>query len=92
MVYKLKNNIYISIYIMTFIPSVQSVTDSNNSITTTSSSFVGSWTNVNGYESININIVCNQSSQPNGLQIQFSSDGSTVSKIVKDTFFSNINY
>ncbi len=79
---------------MTFIPSVQTITDSNNSITTTTpvNSFVGSWTNVNGYESININIVCNQSSIPNGLQVQFSSDGTTVSKTVKDTFFININY
>jgi hypothetical protein len=76
---------------MTFIPSVQSVTDSNNS-TTTVGTFSGSWTNINGYESININIICSESSQPNGLQIQFSPDGTTVSKTVKDTFFANINY
>jgi hypothetical protein len=77
---------------MTFIPSVQTITDSNNSTTTITNPFTGLWTKINGYESVNINIICDQSSQPNGLQIQFSPDGTTVSKIVKDTFFANINY
>jgi len=76
---------------MTFIPSVQTITDSNNS-TTTVGTFSGLWTKINGYESVNINIVCDESTQPNGLQIQFSPDGTTVSKTVKDTFFANINY
>jgi len=86
------NNIYYYIYIMTFITSVQTTTDTNNSTTTTNTSFTGLWTKINGYESVNINIVCAQNSQPNGLQIQFSHDGSTVSKTSYDTFFGNINY
>lgn len=77
---------------MTFISSVQTTTDTNNSTTTTNTSFTGLWTKINGYESVNINIVCAQNSQPNGLQIQFSHDGSTVSKTLCDTFFANINY
>jgi len=77
---------------MTFITSVQTTTDTNNSTTTTNTSFTGLWTKINGYESVNINIVCAQNSQPNGLQIQFSHDGSTVSKTSYDTFFGNINY
>jgi hypothetical protein len=77
---------------MTFIPSVQTTTDTNNSTTTTNTNFTGLWTKINGYESVNVNIVCIQNSLPNGLQIQFSPDGSTVSKTVYDTFFANINY
>ncbi len=77
---------------MTFIPSIQTITDNNNSTTTTNTSFTGVWTKINGYESVNINIVCAENSKPNGLQIQFSHDGSTVSKTSYDTFFANINY
>jgi hypothetical protein len=77
---------------MTFIPAIQTITDSNNSTTTPTSSFIGVWTKINGYESVNINIVCDESSTANGLQIQFSPDGTNISKIVKDTIFANINY
>ena len=77
---------------MTFIPAVQTITDSNNSTISNTNPFTGLWTNINGYESVNVNIVCNQNSESNGLQIQFSPDGTTVSKTVYDTFFANINY
>ena len=77
---------------MTFIPSVQTITDSNNSTIAITNPYTGVWTKINGYESININIVCDESSTANGLQIQFSPDGTNISKTVKDTIFADINY
>jgi hypothetical protein len=78
---------------MTFIPSIQSITDTNNSTTYTGITvYEGDWTKTNGYESICINIVCNNDSTPNGLQLEFSRDASNVSKTISDTFFKDINF
>ena len=77
---------------MTFIPSVQSITDNNNSTLAITNPYTGIWTKINGYESVNVNIVCDESSTANGLQIQFSPDGTNISKTIKDTIFANINY
>jgi hypothetical protein len=77
---------------MTFIPSIQSITDTNNSTTYTGTTYIGSWTKTNGYESICINIVCNNDSMPNGLKLQFSRDTINVSKTISDTFFKDINF
>jgi hypothetical protein len=77
---------------MTFIPAIQTITDPNNSTIAITNPYIGVWTKINGYESINVNIVCDESSIANGLQILFSPDGTNISKIVSDTFFANINY
>lgn len=78
---------------MTFIPSIQSITDPNNSTTsTTGNGFTGLWTKTNGYESICINIVCTLNSTVNGFKLQFSTNGTDISKTIYDTFFENINF
>ncbi len=78
---------------MTFTPSIQSVTDANNTTSTPTASYTGVWTSTNGYEGISLNIICSNNSTANGVKIQFSNDnGTTTTKTISDTFFANINY
>jgi len=67
---------------MTFIPYIQCKVDDNNSTTTTLTSggkFQGNAVDVSGYESIVISVYADQSSQDNGLQINYSVDGTNGS-------------
>ena len=62
---------------MTFIPSLLGKIDNNNSTTDILSNggqYEGDATNVEGYESIIINVYSDKPSIENGLQIQFSTD------------------
>jgi hypothetical protein len=71
---------------MTFIPSVLSKTDSNNSTTASGGgSFTGTYSNATGYNSIIVNITTNTQSNILGLKILFSNDGSTVTSTQSDT-------
>lgn len=74
---------------MTFTPLVQSKNDSNNSISTTSTTFTGTGINVNGYNQISVHITSNQNSNNEGIEIQFSSDNSTWTTYIKETYYAN---
>jgi len=59
---------------MTFIPSVLSKTDPNNSTNNITGAFTGTYTNTTGYSTIQIYISGIDDSIPSGLVITFSND------------------
>lgn len=74
---------------MTFIPSVLTKVDNNNSFSgtiTSGGNFPGTFTNTTGYNSIQVNISSDIQSAPSGIQVQFSLNGSTVSQTFYDTY------
>lgn len=79
---------------MTFIPSVLSKYDPNNSIisSTGTSSYIGTSTEITGVLSINININANNNSLANGIIVSASVDGTTFTTYFTDTYFANTNY
>jgi len=76
---------------MTFIPSVLSKQDNNNS-TTTPSNFNGLSTDTTGYTNIIITIKSDIDSAAGGIVILFSSDNTTFTSYYTDTYFSNTTY
>jgi len=76
---------------MTFIPSVLTQKDTNNSTTNfTGTTYTGSTSSTIGYNSIIVVVQSTQNSVPRGLQIQFSSDGFDTFRVgYVDTVFSN---
>lgn len=76
---------------MTFIPSVLSKQDNNNS-TTTASNFSGLSTETTGYTNIIITIKSDIDSAAGGIIILFSSDNTTFTSYYTDTYFSNTTY
>jgi len=78
---------------MTFIPSVQSNIDSNNSTTNnTGTTYTGSSSRTTGYNQISISITSTLNSSAGGLEIQFSSDNSNWTTYFKDTYFTNTSF
>jgi hypothetical protein len=78
---------------MTFIPSVLSKNDNNNStIKTSTTNFTGTGTNTTGYNQISIYITSTENSDAGGLEIQFSDDNSTWTTYFKDTYFTNTTF
>lgn len=79
---------------MTFIPSVLSKQDNNNSTTTVASNFSGLSTETTGYTNLIITIKSNIDSTAGGIIIYFSSDNSpfTFTSYYTDTYFSNTTY
>lgn len=77
---------------MTFIPSVLSRLDNNNSTTTTASNFNGISTDTTGYTNIIITIKSDVDSSAGGIVISFSSDNSTFTSYYTDTYFTNTTY
>jgi len=77
---------------MTFIPSVLSKQDNNNSTTTPASNFIGVSTDTTGYTNIIITIKSNIDSSAGGIVISFSSDNITFTSYYTDTYFSNTTY
>ena len=78
---------------MTFIPSVQSNIDSNNSTTNnTGTTYTGSSSRTTGYNQISISITSTLNSSAGGLEIQFSSDNSNWTTYIKDTYFTNTSF
>jgi hypothetical protein len=84
----LKNkNIFIEY--MTFIPSVLTKNDTNNSTSETDNdSYEGTSTLITGYNTILITLTSNVDSNAAGLEIQFSSNNSTWTTYYTDTYFS----
>lgn len=76
---------------MTFIPSVLSKRDNNNS-TTTASNFSGTSTETTGYTNLIITIKSNIDSTAGGIIIYFSSDNITFTSYYTDTYFTNTIY
>ena len=77
---------------MTFIPSVLSKRDNNNSTTTNASNFTGTSTETTGYTNLIITIKSDIDSSAGGIVISFSSDNSTFTSYYTDTYFSNTTY
>jgi hypothetical protein len=78
---------------MTFIPSVQSKIDSNNSTTnTTGTTYAGSSSSTIGYNQISIFITSTENSNAGGLEIEFSNDNSTWTTYFKDTYFTDTSF
>lgn len=77
---------------MTFIPSVLSKRDNNNSTTTNASNFTGTSTETTGYTNLIITIKSNIDSSAGGIIIYFSSDNITFTSYYTDTYFTNTTY
>ena len=84
----LKNkNIFIEY--MTFIPSVLTKNDTNNSTSETDKdSYEGTSTLITGYNTILVTLTSDQDSNAGGLEIQFSNDNSSWETYYTDTYFS----
>ncbi len=76
---------------MTFIPSVLSKRDNNNS-TTSTSDFTGASTDTTGYTNLILTIKSNKNSSACGIIIYFSSDNTTFTTYYTDTYFANTTY
>ncbi len=77
---------------MTFIPSVLTYDDSNNSSTSTlssSASFTGNGTSTNGYDTLIITVKSNVDSSSGGIAIQFSNDNVTYETLYSDTYYAS---
>ncbi len=77
---------------MTFIPSVLTNNDSNNSSTSILSSsaiFTGNGTLTTGFDTIILTIKSDVDSASGGISIQFSNDNSTFSTISTDTYYAS---
>jgi hypothetical protein len=72
---------------MTFIPSVLSIIDNNNSGSFSAGSFTPvNWTDTTGYNVIYVTIQANATSNPGGIQIQFSDDQKTSTTYFSETY------
>ncbi len=77
---------------MTFIPSVLTYDDSNNSSISTlssSASFTGNGTSTNGYDTLIITVKSNVDSSSGGIAIQFSNDNVTYETLYSDTYYAS---
>ena len=73
---------------MTFIPSVLTTNDTNNSTTLTGqTTYTGTATLITGYNTILVTLTSNQDSNAGGLEIQFSNNNSTWTTYYTDTYF-----
>lgn len=71
---------------MTFIPSVLSKRDNNNS-TISTSDFTGTSTDTTGYTNLILTIKSDKNSSAGGIIIYFSSDNITFTSYYTDTYF-----
>jgi hypothetical protein len=72
---------------MTFIPSVLTNSDLNNTTTTTGTLYTGTGTITTGYNTIYMTSTSNADSAAGGLEIQFSADNSVWVTYYTDTYF-----
>ena len=73
---------------MTFIPSVLTKNDTNNSTTlTTNTTYTGTSTLITGYNTILVTLTSTENSNAGGLEIQFSSDNVNWKAYYTDTYF-----
>lgn len=77
---------------MTFIPEVQTKTDTNNSTTATDSSFSGSSTVTTGYNTIILTIKSDVNSSAGGIIIYMSEDNSNWTSFYTDTYLASNIY
>ena len=78
---------------MTFIPSVQSKNDPNNSISITGAqTFTGTSTNTNGYIYLSIILTSDKNSIAGGIEIEFSNDNINFTTYYKDTYFTGTQF
>ena len=80
---------------MTFIPSVLTKIDDNNTIIITTGAtgnYAGTGTLTTGYNSINVTLSSDVNSNPGGLEIQYSSDGSGYTGYYNDTYFTGTKF
>ena len=77
---------------MTYLPSVLSLVDSNNSSSFTGTTFTGSSSSTNGYNTISLSIDADENSDASGLNLQFSEDGITFTTYYADTYFTGAKY
>ena len=77
---------------MTFIPSVISKVDTNNSFSSTGIDCSGNPTETSGYNYIILSINSNQSSVPNGIEIYMYNQGETPSVYYSDNYIANTTY
>ncbi len=77
---------------MTFIPSVLTTNDANNTSTSTlfsSASFTGSGSLTTGFDNIILPIKSNVDSASGGIQLQFSNDNATFETVYSDTYYAS---
>jgi len=72
---------------MTFIPSVLTNSDLNNTTTTTASVYIGTGTITTGYNTVYMTLTSTLDSAAGGLEIQFSADNSAWTTYYTDTYF-----
>jgi hypothetical protein len=80
---------------MTFIPSVLTKIDDNNTTTQTStSSYTGTGTLTTGYNSVIVTLSSDENSNPGGLEIQYSSDNidGLYTTFYNDTYFTGTKF
>ena len=72
---------------MTFIPSVLTKNDTNNSTSKTDTTYTGTGTLITGYNTILVTLTSDSDSNAGGLEIQFSNNNSTWTTYYTDTYF-----
>jgi hypothetical protein len=77
---------------MTFIPEVQTKTDTNNSTTVTASTFSGTSTVTTGYNTIIVTIQASVNSSAGGIIVYMSEDNLTWTQFYTDTYFASNIY
>lgn len=78
---------------MTFIRSVLSIVDTNNSFTSfVSTTYTGTSTDTTGYNYIILSIDVDKNTIPNGIQIYANDEGETASIYYSDNYISNTTY
>ena len=78
---------------MTFIPSVLTKNDTNNTTTGTGqTSYTGTATLITGYNTIIVTLTSNQDSNAGGLEIRFSNDNSSWKTYYTDTYFTGTTF
>ena len=79
---------------MTFIPSVLTNSDLNNTTTTTGTLYTGTGTITTGYNTIYMTLTSTADSAAGGLEIQFSATNGTDSYITyyTDTYFTGTKF
>ena len=78
---------------MTFIPSVLTKIDPNNTTNVPGSiSYTGTGTLTTGYNSVNVTLSSTVDSNPGGLEIQYSSDNITYTTYYNDTYFTGTKF
>lgn len=77
---------------MTFIPSVLSKVDINNSVLTSGTTFTGTSTELTGYNYLILSINSNISTTSNGIQIYMYNQGEIPSLYYSDNYIANTSY